>query len=54
MYWKYPGLEVFGGTGWGGGVIQEIIAKYSARYLLTSGYLILFAGLDAVYFLRRT
>lgn len=54
MYWKYPGLEVFGGTGWGGGVIQETVAKYSARYLLTSGYLILFAGLDAVYFLRRT
>lgn len=54
MYWKYPGLEVFGGTGWGGGVIQETIAKYSARYLLTSGYLILFAGLDAVYLLRRT
>ena len=53
MYWKYPGLEVFGGTGWGGGPVQETIAKYSARYLLTSGYLILFAGLDGVYFRLR-
>ena len=53
MYWTYPGLEVFGGTGWGGGPVQETIAKYSARYLLTSGYLILFAGLDGVYFRLR-
>lgn len=51
MWGNFPDLAVFEYGAPLTGAPREIIACYAARFILTSLYLLIFSGLDALYFL---